>query len=94
MRPQHGLYRRRVFDAHERAVSRPKQKLGFDQGAKQGIARRSVQPPEPARLRLRQPQAWHFQKLTLDAPEHFVVRSIGLRRHELAPRLKLPGDAL
>jgi len=68
VRPERRLDGRGVFDAHERAVTRPEQELGIDERAKERIALGGFEPPHPTRLRAGQAQARHFQKLTLHSP--------------------------
>jgi hypothetical protein len=73
--------RRSVVDSHEGAITRSKQKLCIDQGTQQRVTRRGVEPPQAARLRFGESQSWHFEELSLDAPEHIVIRADRLGRH-------------
>jgi hypothetical protein len=75
-----GFDGRRMLDTHERAITGPKQKLRFHEGAEQRITRGRVESPQPARLRFRESQSRHLEELSLDAPEHFICRAL-LGRH-------------
>jgi hypothetical protein len=75
--------RRRLLDSHERAVAGLEKKLGVDERAQQRVAHRSVESPKTPCLSSREPQARHFEKLTLDPPEYFVDRSFLVGPHRL-----------
>ena len=47
-----------------------------DQGSEQRIAGGSIEPPQPLRLRRRQPKSWHFDVFALDSPKYVVKRLI------------------
>ena len=59
---------------HERAIARLIQELGVNERRKQRVAVRGVKPPQPARLRGREPQPRHLEKFPLDTPEHVFSR--------------------
>ena len=70
-----------MFDPHERAVARSKQKIRIYERSEQRRAGLPIQTPKTAGLGLGQPEAGHLKKFPLDAPEHFVIRLCRLWRH-------------
>ena len=59
-----------MVGTHVRSIARAKQKLGFDQRAKQRITHRAVQTPQPLGLRNRQAKTRHLEVLTFDTSKH------------------------
>ena len=59
-----------MVGTHIRSVTCAKQKLGLNQGAKQGVAYRAIQTPESLRLRNRQAKTRHLDVLTLHTSKH------------------------
>ena len=64
----------RLVGTHECAVAGAKKKLGVHQRTEQRIARRTIETPEPLRLRCRQPQSRHFDVLALNASQYVLKR--------------------
>lgn len=59
-----------MVGAHKGAIAGAKQKLGLDKGAKKRITHRSIQSPQPLRLRDRQAKARHLDVLPLHTSKH------------------------
>lgn len=64
----------------ERAVARFCEKAGINECAEDGLARSLVESPQPSRLLRRQPQPWHFQKLSTN-PSHNLLNTSRLVPH-------------
>ena len=84
---QPGLERARIVDAHERSVTRLEQEIRLNQREKKRLTRLAVEPPEAPRLRFRQAQSRHFEKLALHSPEHVIVCPCRHGRHHWFPPL-------
>jgi hypothetical protein len=59
-----------VVGAHKRSISSAKQKFGLDKRAKQRVAHRTIQSPQPLRLRDSQTKPRHLEVLTLHTSKH------------------------
>src|SRR5262249_50467319 len=59
----------RALDTHERAVARPEQEVGLDEGVEHVGAAGLVEGPQLARLRFGQLEAGHFEELRLQAAD-------------------------
>jgi len=63
-----------LIGPHKSSISRPKQKLRIDQGAQKRITGGTIEAPQPLRLRRCQAKSRHLDVLTLDTPQHVVMR--------------------
>jgi len=61
---------------HEGSISRPEQKFRIDQGAQKRVTGGTIKAPQPLRLRRGQAKSRHLDVLTLDTPQHVVMRSL------------------
>ena len=77
----------RVLGSHERAIARPEKKFRVHERAKQCIARRAIESPQPLRLSRSQTQTGHLDVLTLNAAQNVVECMVC--GHVDAPRIIL-----
>src|SRR5262245_59215035 len=82
-----------MFNSHEGAIARPKEKLGVDERSEQRSARRGVESPEPPRLCLGEAQARHLEKLALHSSNHVFLAADGVRGHCRILRIRNFGNA-
>ena len=59
-----------MVGADKRSVASTKEKLGFDKRAKQRIAHRTIQSPQPLRLCDRQAKTRHLEVLAFHTSKH------------------------
>jgi hypothetical protein len=59
-----------MIGAHKRAIARAKKELGLDKCAKQRIAHRTIQAPQPLRLGDRQAKTRHLEVLAFHTSKH------------------------
>jgi hypothetical protein len=70
-----------MLNSHEGAIARPKQELGIHERVEQFATRRSIESPQPSRLRLGQAQPRHFEELTLHSSNNVVSSADVVRGH-------------
>ena len=73
----------------KRAVARFREKPGIDERAEDGLARGLVESPQSSRLLRRQPQPWHFQKLSTNPSHNLLNTSRVVSHSSLVDRLML-----
>jgi len=63
-----------LIGPHECSITRAEKEFRIYEGPKQSVARRSVESPQPLRLRRRQSQTGHFDVLALNALKYVLER--------------------
>ena len=59
---------------HKCSISCTEQKLRIDQGTQKRITGGTIEAPQPLRLRRCQAKSRHLDVLTLDTPQHVIMR--------------------
>ncbi|HEY6166921.1 MAG TPA: hypothetical protein VI454_02690, partial [Verrucomicrobiae bacterium] len=63
-----------LIGPHKSTIPCAEQELRVNERPEQRITRRTVESPEPLRLRRRQPQSGHLDVLALNASQHIIKR--------------------